>query len=40
MILAPLFDPKFLIRIWGTPVQELEIGGTGRPPNRVRLFTT
>ena len=40
MILAPLFDPKFLIRIWGTPVQELKIGGTGRPPNRVRLFTT
>ena len=40
MILVPRFDPKFLIGTWGTPVQELQIGGTSRPPNRVRLFTT
>lgn len=31
MILAPLFDLKFLIRPWATPAQELEIGGANRP---------
>jgi hypothetical protein len=39
MILAPLFELKLLIRPWGTPVQELQIGGANRPPNQVRLFT-
>jgi hypothetical protein len=40
MILAPRFDPKFPVQIRATPVQEPRIGGTSRPPNRVRLFTT
>ena len=40
MILVPRFDPKFLIGTWGTPVQELQIGGTRPSPKPVRLFTT